>query len=368
MIATDLQPMGQNIARCRLVLSAAAIVAMYVDPAQPLLSRSIPLASGLFVMDFRLFLVMGAHLTYSLLIYVGLRREWISPAPVAAQTMWIDVLFGAAIGILTEGATSPSYPFFAFAVVAAGLRTGLRQAIQVTGACLGLYVCLILISAHGSSEVYIMRPVYLAITGYLVGYLGQQRIELQEEMRRLEVAEQRHRIARDLHDGFAQALAGINLRLESCRRHLRANSTTEALTDLTELQDGVKREYDDLRTYTRSLAGVEASRALSEKDTATRVWVNADVSGSVDLVDHVLQIVREGINNVRRHASAKTAKIQIRTDQLHVRVSIEDDGVGFSGDAAPWSMASRVKEVGGQIQIVTDQQPGAHLLITLPQG
>ena len=59
-----------------------------------------------------------------------------------------------------------------------------------------------------------MRPVYLAITGYLVGYLGQQRLDLQEEMRQFEIVEQRHRIARDLHDNFAQALAGINLRLE----------------------------------------------------------------------------------------------------------------------------------------------------------
>src|SRR5262249_59659031 len=128
-----------------------------------------------------------------------------------AWTMWIDVFFGSAIGTLTEGETSPSFPFFAFAVVAAGLRAGLRQALQVTAASVAAYVCLILFSTRGSAEMYIMRPVYLAITGYLVGFLGQQRLELQDNMRPLQAADQRHRIARHLHANFAQALAGINL-------------------------------------------------------------------------------------------------------------------------------------------------------------
>ena len=197
---------------------------------------------------------MVLHLAYSVFVYVALWREWVSPRRVATPTMWIDVLFGAAIGTLTEGVTSPAYPFFAFAVVAAGLRAGLRQAMRVTAASVGLYECLILISTRGGAEVYIMRPVYLAITGYLVGYLGQQHLELQDEMRQLEVTEQRHRIARDLHDNFAQALAGINLRLEGCRRQLRANPAAEMLTELTELQESVKREFDDLRTL-HALAG-----------------------------------------------------------------------------------------------------------------
>ena len=368
MTATGVQHMERNIARCRVVLSVAAIVAMYIDPAPPLLSGWIPLASGPFVMDFRLVLVMGAHFLYSSAIYLGLWQEWLSPVGVGARTMWVDVLFGAAIGILTEGVTSPSFPFFAFAVVAVGLRAGLRPAVLVTAASVGLYMCLILISARGGAEVYIMRPIYLAITGYLVGYLGQQRIELQEEMRQFEVAEQRHRIARELHDGFAQALAGINLRLEGCRRTLRAHPAGDVLTELTELQDSVKHEFDELRTYTRSLAGLDATDTAPAAAAAPQLCVNAALSGSVDLVEHVLQIVREGINNVRRHARATRATIEIRTEDAQVHVSIDDDGVGFHGDNPPWSIASRVKEIGGRIQIVADERPGAHLMITLPHG
>jgi signal transduction histidine kinase len=214
-----------------------------------------------------------------------------------------------------------------------------------------------------------MRPVYLAITGYLVGTLGQQHLDLQEEMCGIEVNEERHRIARDLHDNFAQALAAINLRLEGCRRQLQADQcVADVLAELTELQDSVKREFDDLRAYTRSLAGLEDRPVFALTEPATRLCVSIDLSGSLDLVDHILQIAREGISNVCRHASAKTAKIDIRAEQSQVRVRIEDDGLGFQGDAPPWSIASRVNEIGGRIQIVAHPGHGAHLLITVPHS
>ncbi len=360
----------QNIARCRLILSVAAFVAVYVDPTEPLLSRWIPLTTGSFVMDPLLWVLMGAHLAYSLAVYIVLWRERDSPGRVALQTMWGDVLFGVAIAMLTEGATSPFYVFFAFAVVAVGLRAGLRPAILVTGVSVGLYALylfLILVSAGQGANVYIMRPVYLAITGYLVGYLGQQRLDLQEEIRRRDVAEQRHRIGRDLHDGFIQALAGFNLKIEGCRRLLRGNSVGEALTDLTDLQETVNREYDQLRAYMRTLAGLEVTARLPEHPAQTQLRITADVSGSVELVDHILHIVREAVTNIRRHARAEVATIRISAGDSEVRISIDDNGVGFPSNAAPWSITSRVQDIGGQLQITRDHRPGAHLLITLPQ-
>lgn len=364
---TGLERMEHNIARCRVVLSIAACLVVYIDVETPLLARWMPFVSGPFTMDPRLFIVMATHLTYSVLMYVGIGGR-LFPAHLATLATWVDVLFGVILATMTEGVTGPGYPFFAFAVVSSGLRGGLRQAMLVTTVSLVLYMGLIMISVRGGADVYIMRPVTLAITGYLLGYLGQQRLELQERMRQLEVAEQRHRIARDLHDGYAQALAGINLRLESSRRLLRAKATDEALNDLTDLQESVKREFDDLRQYARSLAGVDNTPMLdAAHGTATLLHLRANMAGSVELIDHVLGIAREGARNIRRHACATTANIDIQGDRGDVRIDITDDGVGFGSEVAPpWSITSRVREIGGQIQIVADQRPGAHLLITLP--
>jgi len=108
---------------------------------------------------------------------------------------------------------------------------------------------------------------------------------------------------------------------------------------------------------------------LRGEDAQTRLNVSIAVEGSVDLVDHVLGIAREGLSNVRRHAGARSARIAIRSDATAVRIDIEDDGVGFTGgDVTPWSIASRVREIGGKIEIMDDRVQGAHLAITLPHG
>jgi signal transduction histidine kinase len=357
-----------RISRCRLVLSLIAIAAVFADPNEPFVSSWMPIASGHFTIDPSVLIVMLTHLAYSTVAYAAATREWFLPTRLALATTCADVLLGAAIAFLTEGATSPFYAFFAFAVVVAGFRSGLRQAMLVTAASVSMYLSLIVITTSGDLSEYIMRPAYLAIVGYLVGYLGQQRLDLQQEIRQLESAEQRHRIARDLHDGFAQALAGINLKIEGCRRLLARQATEDALTELTDLQRSVNGEYDELRLYMQTLAGIRPSPVILGSTPGTRVSLNVDVEGSLNLIDHVLQIARESISNVRRHAAANAASIRVTGEGSDVRMSIDDDGVGLDGQRAPWSIVSRVNEMGGEIQVAEGDRPGSHLFILLPQG
>lgn len=125
---TGLQQMEHNIARCRVVLSAAAILVVYIDPEAPLLAQWIPFVSGRFTMDPRLLVVMATHLIYSVGVFLGL-GDRVFPNRLATVTTWADVLFGVAIATMTEGVTGPGYPFFAFAVVSSAMRGGLRQAM-----------------------------------------------------------------------------------------------------------------------------------------------------------------------------------------------------------------------------------------------
>src|SRR5581483_87529 len=230
-----------------------------------------------------------------------------------------------------------------------------------------LYLSLIVVSAPENANFFIMRPVYLAITGYLVGYLGQQRINLEGRVRDLETAAERHAIARFLHDGYAQALAGVNLRLETCRELVRRGRGDEVFAELTDLQAGVNREYDGLRAYIRTLADVDHRAGTSRLGGATRFSVRACFDGPLVLVEHALQIMLEGARNVARHARAHAAVIDARAGSDHVHITIEDDGVGFPAEApAPWSIASRVAELGGRVSIARDDEPGGHVAIELP--
>jgi signal transduction histidine kinase len=369
MRSAQFQHMERNIARCRLALSAVALGAVFVDPTEPTLTRWIPLTGGAFTIDPYTLAVMGMHFCYSSILLGALTYELVSPERGDGIALWLDVLFGAAIAAVTEGASSPFYAFFAFAVVEAGLFGGFRRVGAVTGVSVGLYLSLILLSAPGNTNFYIMRPVYLAIVGYLVAYMGQQRLNLEAGIRELAAASQRQQIARDLHDGRAQALAGITLRLESCQELLRRGRHTDALLDLSDLQRSVNEEYDDFRAYMRSLAGIETTPVLRGVDSSTSFSIVAQFGGSAELVDHVLHILREGVANVVRHARARSAVLRVQHSGSEVQISIDDDGVGFRDPVRrPWSIASRVEEVGGTLCVLQNGQPGAHLAIALPQA
>jgi len=357
----------RNIAKCRIILSVAAFIAVYVDPASPTLTRWLPLTGGPFTLDPHAYAVMVSHLTYSVAIYLVLGRPLATPERVARLSTWGDVLFGVAIALVTEGVNSPFYVFFAFAVLAVGFRAGLRSTLKVTGVGVALYLSLILVSRPEGANFYVMRPAYLAITGYLVGYLGEQRLMLETRLRELEAAAERERIARSLHDEYVQALAGMNLRLEGCRELLRQGRSEKALRELTELQAGVNREHDDLRSYIRSLVDLETSGSVRGAEPRTRFAVRAQFDGSLRLVEHTLQIMLEGARNVARHAGAASAMIGVRANAGTVFISIDDDGVGFrDGAAPPWSIASRAAELGGEILVGAGHPPGGHLAVELP--
>src|SRR6185503_17434279 len=338
-VAIHMEP---SIARCRLLLSIIALIAVYVDPTEPTLMPWLNLSGGRFAIDPHVLGVMSGHLLYSSIIYYVIARGLIPPARLANITTWADVAFGAAIVAFTEGTSSPFWAYFVFAVIASGAHGGFRRSLAVTVVSVVIYLSLILFAWSGETNVYIVRPVYLAVVGYLTAYLGRERIGLQDAVHRLEAARERNRLARALHDGCVQTVGAVTLTLEGVKELLRTGRATEAETRLTELQASMDREYDELRSYVRQLAEVEPSERQDEQTADTHVDVQAEFGGSPAMVENVLNIVREAVANVRRHARARQAAVSVRAADGQVLIAVDDDGVGFANpERLPWSMSAR---------------------------
>jgi signal transduction histidine kinase len=362
--------MERSIAHCRLVLAVTGILAWYVDPSAPVLTRWLAISGGSFVLDAYWVTVLLAYLAYAIAIASIQARQVVEPGRLARVTTVADVLFGAAIALVTEGTTSLFFVFFAFIVLTVGLRAGLRAALIVTAASIGVYTVVVVSSAPEEDQhLYVMRAAYLAMVGYLVGYLGEERTRQEERIVALESDAIRQTIARSLHDGYAQALAGVNLRLESCQELFRRGRTDEALAGLRELQAGVNREHDELRTYIRSLSARENTPGDDARAGRTRVVVRADFDADGAVVEHLLHIMLESTRNVLRHARARTAMISARTVAGGVIVAIEDDGVGLpAGVDPPWSIASRAAECGGEVTLGPQFEGGARLWVKVPSA
>jgi signal transduction histidine kinase len=351
----DFALLDARVAQARIVLSLLALLSLYVDPS----------LGGLFHLSTWLLTVLLCHLFYSALTCLALAYRF-GTAPVRKISIGLDLIFATAIAFLTEGSTSPSFIFFVFAIVAVGFRTGFRDTLLVTLGCVVLYAMVVEIS-DGLASVYLMRAVYLAIAGCLIGFFGQQRVNFERRLRELETEAQREGIARSLHDGYLQALAGVSLRLESCRDMLLSHESAAALAEIQEIQLSVSREYDEVREYVHSLvAEARPATRNGRMDFKTRFQVRAAFAASGEVVEHIIQIVLEGVRNTRRHGNARSGMINVQQSNNTISITIDDDGVGFGERATPpWTIASRVAEFGGRLA-VNPESTGAHLEISLP--
>ena len=169
--------------------------------------------------------------------------------------------------------------------------------------------------------------------------------ELEGTLRRLEQAgrrqllsEERNRIARELHDSVSQHLLTIGMNLEWCRRH---ESTSPAVLErVLAAQSLARSSMDEIREVIFGLASdgqIELPRALREViedvEAGTRLEVGLRVYGQIQPVpaatQHALvQIAREALFNVVRHAEAQHAWVTLRWRPQVVSLAVADDGSG----------------------------------------
>ncbi len=357
MRAADRNSLDLNIALGRAMLSVLALASWYIDPAY----------GGWFFIDESSLIILTLHLAYSVATFVLIDRS-IAASLLPKICTILDIAFAAAITVLTEGSTSPAWLFFVFAIVVVDCRTSFRATIMVTICSALVYFVLLAAFVPGPRNEYLMRSAYLAIIGYLIGFIGAQRGMFEARVRDLEAAAERHAIARALHDGYVQALAGVNLRLETSRALMQTGRSDEALAHITDLQNGVAREYDAVRAYIRSLAQVEQIPESGDRPFAveTRFEVTANFAGRAPILEQVLQIVLEGVRNTWQHGRAACAAINVSAADHLICIKIDDDGVGFrNSERPPWAIASRVAEYGGRLRICGERR-GVHLEIEIP--
>jgi signal transduction histidine kinase/DNA-binding CsgD family transcriptional regulator len=175
--------------------------------------------------------------------------------------------------------------------------------------------------------------------------LERRSSELDGTLRRLEqtgrrrlLGEERNRIARELHDSVSQQLLTIGMNLEWCRRH---ESTPPAVLErLLAAQGLASSAMHEIREVIFGLVSddqIELPQALREViedvEAGTRLEVGLRVYGPAQLVpiatQHALvQIAREALFNVVRHAEAQHAWVTLRSGPQVVSLAVADDGSG----------------------------------------
>lgn len=206
---------------------------------------------------------------------------------------------------------------------------------------------------------------------------------LHARVRETAVAEERNRLAREIHDSLAHYLTIINVQLEAA----------EKLHPQEEARDQVRRArrltLDCLQEVRHSVAALRASNvdelslplALQKltdeftRNTGIPVTVTLDVPRDVSLAPEtslaLYRSVQEGLTNVHRHAHAHAATLSLARQNGSVELTVQDDGVGppepsASGGFGLLGLRERVALLDGQVCFGRAPAGGARLIVTLP--
>lgn len=188
-------------------------------------------------------------------------------------------------------------------------------------------------------------------------------------------------LARDVHDGIIQFLAGTAFRIEAMKR--AAKSGSDIGGELDELKRLLIEEQSEIRGFVTALRqnrevdladSIAELRMLAERlsnqwSIVCRISAN-DERASIPIRLHLdlQQLLREAVANAVRHGGADHIEIGLEVDDSRLKLSVADNGRGFAQPDAttqPWSLKERVERANGSIRLVSS--PGStNVLISLP--
>ncbi len=212
--------------------------------------------------------------------------------------------------------------------------------------------------------------------------LALEAARTQADLERLAILEDRERIARELHDGVIQSLFAVAMGLQ-------AAAVMSGNEELSARIEGAVAELDrvirDLRNYIFGLRpGILGDRQLDQalgqladefeqkSGVVTVVDIDASVSAELSTVAaDLVQLVRESLSNVGRHAQASTCRVSLYRRNGEAVIEIDDDGVGFDAATAHrgdglTNLENRTAALGGKSTIESVPGEGTTVRLVFP--
>lgn len=194
-------------------------------------------------------------------------------------------------------------------------------------------------------------------------------------LEQLATSRERNRISRELHDTLAHTLSGLTVQLEALQTAwneipTRAAKIVEDMIHATRSGlDETRRTLKNLRTASLVELGLALGIKTLAEDASSRksLDLNMDITRQnfelpQDVEHAFFRVAQEALENIVRHAQAKSITLALRYEAGHVELEITDDGVGFlqeTSGADRWGltlMKERAELVGASFE--TNSQPG----------
>jgi signal transduction histidine kinase len=370
--------MSTRVRSRNVVLAAAGAVALIVN-------GQVQAKAGLSLGDYVLAVAAAAPLVW------GTRAPLPALVGVAAGAILCDAAFPAGCGWAATGLVAVQ--LFTVALL------GDRQRSLIVGALTAIVVIAAIVAIEGSFDagsVAIRVPLVFLTLAFGDTVRSRQALraaardrearearEREEEGRR-RAAEERLRIARELHDTLAHSLVAINVRAGVALDLHDSQDSSAALEDVkrasaTALGDlratlGLLRDRGEVAP-TAPAFDLEGLPGLVESARASGVHAEMDVEVDDATVPSAVggaafRIIQEALTNVLRHAEASSASVHVhaRSDALEIEISDDGraNGVGVTPGHGLRGMAERAAALGGSVDAGPRDEGGWRVHAVLP--
>jgi signal transduction histidine kinase len=269
-----------------------------------------------------------------------------------------------------------------------------RVAVLWIALCFSI-VSLITLATRGTQGIYAV--VFYSVTFVVCGFFGytiqqverardrNQRLveELQMTQRKLQelaVVEERNRLARDLHDSVKQQVFAISMQLSAARASLQEDDKAyasvaraeklaqQAGAELTTLIHQLRPPVLEKKSLTEAIQ-VHVNDWMQQTNIETEMNLG-EVSVSPDSEQALFRVLQEALANVARHSGANKAWVTLKSENDHVALRIEDNGIGYDIERITKgigldSMKERIAAVHGKLDVSRRSSQGTCVTATV---
>ena len=309
------------------------------------------------------------------------QREAIGPPPVGHGLLGVVMHHGQTLRLeeLQKHPKSHGFP---------ANHPPMRSLLAVPIPCKGPFLGNLYLTEKEETGVFTKDDEETLNRFALQAALAIDNAHLHEQVGDLAVAQERVRIAHEMHDGLAQVLGYVNTKVQAAEMYMKKEKHEEAAGQLRELATAARQAYSDVRESIaglRSLPGPERSlqdvleeylrrwEEMSGVSTTLRIDPSVQLKPSQEL--QLVRVVQESLTNVRKHARAAHARVDLRREADEIVTVISDDGVGFNANARARgefpqfglsTMRERAESIGGSLTIESAQGTGTTVTLVLP--
>ncbi len=193
-----------------------------------------------------------------------------------------------------------------------------------------------------------------------------------------------------MHDGIAQVLSYVGTKSQAARQLISTGQAEHAKDQLLQLEGVAQDLYNDVREAIlglRSTISAEKDMTSTLKEYILNFSQMSNVRADLEITDNsilslpttsqiqITRIIQEALSNVRKHAKASHAHVQISANSNRLEISVADDGKGFDvsnvkHDGWPHfglqTMKERSDSIGGILDIRSTSGEGTKVIITIP--